>query len=78
MRTIWIVMLLGIVGITHAQVPQMINYQGRVTIGGTNFTGTGQFQFALVNDGASQTYWSNGSAVVSVPVTKGLYSVLLA
>jgi len=61
----------------HAQVPQLINYQGRIAVGGTNFTGTGQFQFALVNNGASQTYWSNGVGAVAVPVTKGLYSVLL-
>ena len=61
----------------RAQVPQMINYQGRITVGGTNFTGTGQFQFALVNNGASLTYWSNGIGTVAVPVTKGLYSVLL-
>ena len=26
-----------------AQVPGIINYQGRVTVGGTNFDGTGQF-----------------------------------
>jgi hypothetical protein len=60
-----------------AQVPGIINYQGRVTVGGTNFNGTGQFKFALVNNGASQTYWSNGVNAVSLPVTKGLYSVLL-
>jgi hypothetical protein len=33
---------------SYAQVPGIINYQGRVGVGGTNFTGTGQFQFALV------------------------------
>jgi len=63
--------------IVIADVPQMINYQGRVTVNGTNFTGTGQFKFALVNGDASQTFWSNGAATVSVPVTKGLYAVLL-
>ena len=70
----------------HAQVPQLINYQGRVAVGGVNFEGTGQFKFALVNAGGTTTYWSNdgssgaGSepvAAVSIPVTKGLYSVLL-
>jgi formylglycine-generating enzyme required for sulfatase activity len=61
----------------HAQVPGIINYQGRIVDGGTNFNGTGQFQFALVNNGASQTYWSNGVNTIAVPVTKGLYSVLL-
>jgi hypothetical protein len=64
-------------GIAQAQVPQLINYQGRITVGGTNFTGTGQFRFAFVNNGATQTYWSNGTSTVAVPVTKGLYSVLL-
>ena len=68
----------------RAQVPGIINYQGRVATGGTNFNGTGQFKFALVNSGGTTNYWSNdGTAVgqpaaaVSLAVTKGLYSVLL-
>lgn len=68
----------------NAQVPQLINYQGRVTLGGTNFDGTGQFKFALINAGGSTNYWSNdgrttGQPATAVPltVTKGLYSVLL-
>jgi len=69
--------VLAVCGAVQAQVPQLINYQGRMTVGGTNFTGTGQFQFAFVNNGATQTYWSNGTGIVSVPVTKGLYSVFL-
>ena len=64
-----------------AQVPGIINYQGRVSVGGTNFDGTGQFKFALVNATGSTTYWSNGGNVhpspSSLTVTKGLYSVLL-
>ena len=60
-----------------AEVPQMINYQGRVAVNNVNFDGTGQFKFALVNEDASQTFWSNGASTVSVPVNKGLYSVLL-
>jgi len=60
-----------------AQVPGIINYQGRIISGGTNFDGTGQFQFALVNGMGAPTYWSNGVATVSLTVTKGLYSVLL-
>ena len=35
-----------------AQVPSIINYQGRLSAGGTNlFNGPGQFKFALVNNG---------------------------
>jgi hypothetical protein len=33
----------------QAQVPGIINYQGRIVDGGTNFNGTGQFQFALLS-----------------------------
>ncbi len=68
----------------HAQVPGIINYQGRIVDAGTNFDGTGQFKFALVNTSGTTNYWSNDgttfgppSAAVSLTVTKGLYSVLL-
>ncbi len=33
----------------HAQVPQLVNYQGRVAVGTTNFNDSGSFLFALVN-----------------------------
>ena len=70
----------------HAQVPSLINYQGRVLVGAANFNGTGQFKFALVNGAGSTTYWSNDgtssagsepTAAVSLSVANGLYSVLL-
>ena len=67
----------------RAQVPQLINYQGRVAVGGVNFDGDGQFKFALV-DGtaaggggavvtrqATATATLTGGAVTSVPVTDG-------
>ena len=70
-----------------AQVPNLVSYQGRVSVGLTNFQGTGQFKFALVNTAGSTAYWRNSAdtapadgvpdAAVSLPVTKGLYSVLL-
>jgi hypothetical protein len=70
----------------RAQVPQLINYQGRVAVGTVNFDGAGAFKFALVNGDGSVTFWSNDgtsiagsepTAAVSLTVTKGLYSVLL-
>ncbi len=72
----------------HAQVPQILNYQGRIAVGtpAVNFEGTGGFKFALVNGEGTQTYWSNDgasnggsepTAAVTLAVTKGLYSVLL-
>ncbi len=82
---IGIVFWLAACFIAYADVPQLINYQGRVTVGGTNFHGTGQFKFALVG-GTTNSLWSNDgtssggsepTAYVSVTVTRGLYSVLL-
>ena len=77
-----------LVTLASAQVPQMINSQGRVAVGNpaVNFNGTGEFKFALVNGESSASYWSNDgtstegsepTAAVSLTVTKGLYSVLL-
>ena len=70
MKTISLVVLavlIGALGVTNAQVPQIINYQGRVGVNGTNFDGTGQFKFALVNGTGTTAYWSNGTSVVSLP-----------
>ena len=73
-------------GVLHAQVPQLINYQGRVLAAGSNFDGTGGFKFALVNATGSETYWrndgssNNGSEptnAVSLSVAKGIYAILL-
>lgn len=70
----------------QAQVPQLIHFQGRVTVDGVNFNGSGLFKFALVNGEGQLTYWSNdGSSVaggepagdVPIQVIRGLYSVLL-
>lgn len=72
----------------HAQVPQILNYQGRVAVGSppVNFDGSGAFKFALVDAVGTTSYWSNDgtstagsqpTAAVTLPVTKGLYSVLL-
>ena len=69
-----------------AAVPTLLNHQGRIAVGTTNFEGTGQFKFALVSGDGNTTYWSNDgtsttgdqpTAFVSLTVVKGLYSVLL-
>ncbi|MEK0449402.1 MAG: hypothetical protein RL088_1670 [Verrucomicrobiota bacterium] len=77
------VLLAGLAFPVAAQVPQIINYQGRMTVGGVNFNGNGQFKFALV-DGAGTTLWSNApisggqpNAHVVLPVTNGIYNVFL-
>jgi hypothetical protein len=71
---------------TFSEVPQLMNYQGRIQIGPANFDGVGQFKFALVNANGTTTLWSNdGTSVsgsepgtsVALPVIKGLYAVML-
>jgi len=80
--------ILGLLSVhsVEAQVPQLINYQGRVVVGSTNFNGSGQFKFALVDTTGATTYWSNDgtsvagaspTAAVQLTVTQGLYSVQL-
>ena len=75
----------NITATSNAQVPAMLNYQGRVSIGGSNYSGNGGFKFALVNSDGTKTFWNNSgatnetepSANVSLVVTQGIYSVLV-
>ena len=85
-RLICALVMLGSASLLSAQVPQLINYQGRVAVGAVNFNGNGQFKFALVSEAGTSTYWSNDgtstagsepAAAVTLTVIKGLYSVLL-
>lgn len=82
----WIVAALCFTVRLDAQVPSTLNYQGRIAVSGVNFTGAGQFKFALVDAAGNQTFWSNDgtsvnggqpTAAVSIAVSSGLYSVLL-
>ena len=86
LRTLLLLGALALSFTTSAQVPQLLNYQGRVAVGTTNFDGGGSFKFALVNAAGTTTFWSNDgtsaagsqpAAAVALTVTKGLYSVLL-
>lgn len=80
------VLLFLIVASLGAQVPAMINYQGRIVVDGVNFSGNGQFKFAFVDSSGTTTFWSHDGTSTSggapqrhivVPVTAGLYSVTL-
>ncbi len=86
LRLLLLLFSLALVPPVFSQVPSTLNYQGRMAVGGVNFTGTGLFKFALVNSDGTQTVWSNDgtstaggqpAAAVSVPVASGLYSVQL-
>jgi hypothetical protein len=82
---LWI--LAQIIFLISAQaVPHVLYYAGQVTVNGEAFDGNGLFKFALVNTDGTTTYWSNdGTSVdgsepqasVAIPVSGGLYAVLL-
>ena len=68
----------------RAEVPLTLNYQGRVTTGGTNFTGTGHFKFALARESSATNAWSNDgtpagepAAAIDLAVARGLFAVQL-
>jgi formylglycine-generating enzyme required for sulfatase activity len=69
----------------HA-APPLISYSGQVSVDGQPFTGTGLFKFAFVDVNGQFSYWSQDgtssagsepTGQVSVPVSAGLYSVML-
>ena len=64
----------------------MFNYQGRVKVQGTLFSGTGNFKFAIVNNAGNITLWSNDetsvgggepTASVTISVTDGIFNVMV-
>ncbi len=78
------IFVLGLCLPLFGEIPEIINHQGRVTVSGVNFDGTGDFKFALVDAAGTSTFWSHdgtsaggGEPVgsISLTVDKGLYSV---
>lgn len=72
--------------LSAADPPGILNHQGRIAVNGSNFHGAGYFKFALVDGGATTTYWSSdGSSTVAdeptsgiqVAVEEGHYTILL-
>lgn len=80
------ILMLGIAARTGAAVPALMNYQGRISVGGIEFTGTGGFKFAFIRGADGETLWSNDgtlerdvepTAEVSLTVNGGFFAVLL-
>ncbi len=61
--------------VAPAQVPSMLNYQGRVSVGSTNFHGTGQFKFALVDGGVDQSEQATATAQTFMGTVLGVFVV---
>ncbi len=47
-----------------AQVPHLLQHQGRIAVDGVNFNGSGQFKFALVNAGTNVAQQATATASV--------------
>lgn len=82
----WLCLVCRLQEASEAQVPGLLNFQGRLVVRGGSFDGTGQFKLALVNADGSSVYWRNApdantdgepDAAVSLSVNKGIYSVSL-
>ena len=59
LRSLSVLVSILFVSTALAQVPQILNYQGRIVVGTTNFDGSGLFKFALVNSNGTVSFWSN-------------------
>lgn len=62
---VWILALGPSVQSSMAGIPGLLGYQGRVIVNGTNYTGTGQFTFALVDAGTNTARRAMATAVVN-------------
>ncbi|MCC7374569.1 MAG: tail fiber domain-containing protein [Verrucomicrobiales bacterium] len=85
MAPAWAVLLLAHPA-SGATPPNTLQFQGRVSVEGTPFTGDGRFRFALI-DRQGAAVWANAKdanpadgipdSTVILPVNKGLYGVTL-
>jgi hypothetical protein len=71
---------------TPTAVMHVLSYQGQVKVGGSPYNGSGYFKFAVVDEQATSSYWSNDGTsagggeptdAVSLTVSGGLFNVLL-
>jgi len=69
-----------------AEEKVMFNYQGRIKVHGSAFTGTGNFKFAIVNNTGNTSLWSNDmisvgggepTSPISISVTDGIFNVMV-
>jgi len=56
---------LGLIHVSLAAVPGILNYQGKIATEGVNFEGTGNFKFALVDGGTALSQRATVTAVIA-------------
>lgn len=84
---LFLCVLAGLSAVAVADIPLVINHQGRINVNGTPFNGIGSFRFALADEGTGLNLWTNdGSGLgtsqppelaFAVAVSGGVYSVAL-
>jgi hypothetical protein len=87
LRVVLSIFLLTNIATARTQTGLPINVQGRVTVDGLVFNGTGKFKFALVNAAGTAVYWTHDgtgntapfqpTGSIDINVVRGLYSVLI-
>ena len=86
LRVLSLLLGLSLLATASGQVPQIINYQGGIALGGTNYQGQGHFKFALLSHDGAQTLWSNDGSgsggaepqsSLALDVANGVYEVVL-
>ncbi len=85
-RSLIFASLIGLTAGPLLAVPEALTHHGRITVDQVNYTGTGQFRFALVNAAGDTTYWSNDGTssdgqqpadAVAIDVSNGFYRIVL-
>ena len=65
-------MLLFTITMLRAEVPQIIQFQSSISVGGSAYNGTGRFKFAFIDPHKAVTYWSNDGSSSSASEPAGL------
>jgi hypothetical protein len=78
--------VLLVVGIAYGNPPALIDYQGRIEVGGSAYDGIGYFKFAVSDAGNTNIWTQDGTSVnateapsgsVSNTVSSGVFSIML-
>lgn len=78
MKALRILLALTLAASAFAAPPAIINHQGRIAVANVNHDGPGYFKFALVDAGATETFWTNDGTSTGTPGAEPTDAVTLA